>query len=67
MGIVYFVMNKFAALFFGNETEPDYEMMGGMEHSYLDVHDYSYDYDNDYNNDYNNDLGDDKWFYGHMV
>ena len=63
MGIVYFVMNKFAALFFGNETEPDYE----MEHSYLDVYDYSYDYENDYNNDYNNDLGDDKWFYGHMV
>ena len=49
MGIVYFLLTKFADMFFGNQPESDYEMMGVME----DVYDYEdYDYGNDYDYDY---------------
>lgn len=64
MGIVYFLLTKFADMFFGNQPESDYEMMGVME----DVYDYEdYDYGNDYDNDYNYDVSDDRWFYGYLV
>ena len=61
-------------MFFGNQPESDYEMMGVMEDVY-DYEDYDYgnDYDftnhygNDYGNDYNYDVSDDRWFYGYLV
>ena len=64
MGIVYFLLTKFADMFFGNQPESDYEMMGVME----DVYDYEdYDFTNHYDNDYNYDVSDDRWFYGYLV
>lgn len=76
MGIVYFLLTKFADVFFGNQPESDYEMMGVMEDVY-DYEDYDYgndyDYDftnhygNDYGNDYDYDFSDDRWFYGYLV
>lgn len=60
MGIVYFMMNKFAELFFGNETTPEYEMME-------DVYDYDYEEYTNYDNDHIVDFNDDQWFYGHVV
>ena len=74
MGIVYFLLTKFADMFFGNQPESDYEMMGVMEDVY-DYEDYDYgnDYDftnhygNDYGNDYDYDFSDDRWFYGYLV
>ena len=51
-------------MFFGNQPESDYEMMGVME----DVYDYEdYDFTNHYDNDYNYDVSDDRWFYGYLV
>lgn len=50
MGIIYFVMNTFAQLFFGNETRYDYDLMDNV-----------YDYEE---SNYDNDYNDDTWFHG---
>ena len=68
MGIVYFLLTKFADMFFGNQPESDYEMMGVMEDVY-DYEDYDYgndyDYDYDFTNNYGNHYGNDYDFTNH--
>ena len=64
MGIVYFLLTKFADMFFGNQPESDYEMMGVMEDVY-DYEDYDYGNDYDYDYDFTNNYGNDYDFTNH--